>query len=300
MMITQSQRLLVAVIVATLAVALTAFFGNPLFATNDDVGLAMIGAGFGMAAHPEPHLVFAHYGYGLLLNGLSQIVGPRAHGFMTLFAVGLSLGLFIYAVGKRLEFLLAGLFVAGGCIYVSAFLTPQFTVTAGVLVAAGLACYLAAAQREEISFGLLTSIYLAVVLGGLIRPTSALAVTIVYAPLLGWRALKGDQVEQRNIRYLIVSLGIIELTICALDWAAYYFSADWTRALEYNFTRALFNDFYRVPWRSKAAAYKAAYLAVVLGGLIRPKLTRLLVGQRMTTLCLRIGSQITTFTVLRI
>lgn len=258
MIISQPQRFLIAIGVAALAVMLTAFFANPLFATNDDVAIAMIGAGFGMAAHPEPHLVYSHYGYGLLLNGLSHIVGPRAHGLVTLLAVGFSLGLCAYAMGKRPAFLLTGVLVAGGSIYANALLAPQFTITSGVLVAAGVACYIASTRRDELSPFLLACIYFAVVLGGLIRPASAIAVCIVCAPLLIWIALKGQQDERRGIRYLIVSLCILGGMSLTLEWAAYYFSDDWSQVLEYNFTRALFNDFFRVPWVPDAPAYKAA------------------------------------------
>jgi hypothetical protein len=237
---------------------LTGFFGDPLFATNDDVGLAMIGAGVGMAAHPEPHVIFSHYGYGLLLNGLSHIVGAKAHGFLSLFAVGSSFGLFAYTIGRRLEPLIISLSVAGGCIYVAAFLTPQFTVTAGVLVAAGFASYLAASQCGEISRGRLACIYFAVVLGGLIRPASALAVLIICAPALIWIAFKGTHVQRQETRSLIIFLAIIGVMAYGLDWAAYHFSNDWTDALEYNLVRALFNDFSRVPWVPEAPAYNAA------------------------------------------
>jgi hypothetical protein len=256
--ISQPQRCFLAITVAGLAVVITVLFGNPLFATNDDVGLAMIGAGFGIAAHPEPHLVFSHYGYGLLLNGLSYVVGPRAHGFVTLFAVGFSLSLFIYTLGKRADVLLAGILVAGGCIYTIGLLTPQFTVTSGVLVAAGLAGYIASAQRGEASLILWVAIYSSIILGGLIRPASAVAVCAVCAPLLIWIASRGTQIEKRSTRHLLAFLAIAGAAAYALEWAAYYFSNDWKRVLEYNFTRALFNDFFRVPWIPDDPAYRAA------------------------------------------
>lgn len=256
--LTPFQRCWAAIAIASLAVALTVFLGDPLFATNDDVGLAMVGAGFGMAAHPEPHLVFSHYGYGLLLNGLSYVVGARAHGIVTLFAVGFSLGLFVYTIGKRLEFLLVSALIAGGCIYTVALLTPQFTVTSGILVAAALACHAASARRGDFSPMLWACIFFSIILGGLIRPSSAVAVCVICAPHLVWVAFRGTGVEQRSARYLIVFLSIIGILAYALEWAAYYLSDDWKRVLEYNFTRALFNDFYRVPWVPDNAAYKEA------------------------------------------
>ena len=68
-------------------------FGNPLFDGNDDTGLAMLGAGFGLAVEPEPHLIFSHFGYGILLKVVSRLAGACAHGWTTLAALGLGMGL---------------------------------------------------------------------------------------------------------------------------------------------------------------------------------------------------------------
>lgn len=258
MTISHPHRCLVSIAIPALAVMLTILFGNPLFATNDDTGLAMIGAGFGMAAKPEPHLVFSHYGYGLLLKGLSSIVGARAHGFATLFAVGFSLGLFTYVVGKRVDLLVVSLLIAGGFFYAAAFLEPQFTITASALVASGLACYMASVRRGEISPSISACIYFAVILGLLIRPTSAIAVMLVTAPAFAWIAISGAKSERRSMSVFAGSLATIIVLAYGIDWAAYYFSRDWQDVLQYNLVRALFNDFQRVPWDSEAPAYKTA------------------------------------------
>ena len=77
--------------------------GNPLFEGNDDTGLAMVGAGFGLAAEPDAHLIFSHYGYGLLLGAVSRFAGPNAHGWISLAALGLSMGLFLRALCEHLR-----------------------------------------------------------------------------------------------------------------------------------------------------------------------------------------------------
>jgi len=51
-------RLAVVVGLPVLALVAVVLFGEPLFETNDDCGLAMTAAGFGSAVAPEPHLVF--------------------------------------------------------------------------------------------------------------------------------------------------------------------------------------------------------------------------------------------------
>jgi hypothetical protein len=258
MILADQRRTIAAIVIAAAAVAATMLSGSPLFATNDDAGLALVGAGLGMAAEPEPHLVFSHYGYGLLLNGLSRLVGASAYGFATMLGVGFSLGLFIYAVGRRWDALIAALCVVGGTIYTTAFLQPQFTVTAGMLAAAAAAGYIASAHRREDSCGILLLLYAAGVLGFLIRPASALAVMVVCAPALIWIVVREAPVGKGKGRNIAFVLTVTGLLLYASDWAAYHFSEGWRNVLEYNLVRALFNDFFQVPWVAEAPAYRAA------------------------------------------
>jgi hypothetical protein len=101
-------------------------FGKPLFETNDDCGLAMIGAGFGTAVEPEPHFIFAHFGYGVLLNLISRFAGPNAHGWTTLAALGVSIGLYARAISGdwREDRVLVGaaLLIGLGCVFTRALL----------------------------------------------------------------------------------------------------------------------------------------------------------------------------------
>jgi hypothetical protein len=101
-------------------------FGSPLFETNDDCGLAMIAAGFGTAVEPEPHLIFSHFGYGLVLNAVSRFAGPNAHGWTTLAALGLSIGLYTRAISRywREDRVLVGaaLLIGLGCVFTRALL----------------------------------------------------------------------------------------------------------------------------------------------------------------------------------
>src|SRR5690606_39019841 len=124
-----------------------------------------IGSGFGIAVEPDPHLVFSHYGYGLLLTRLSRLVGEHAHGLVSLLSVGIGLGLFTFAVSRNVSTLAMSLLAAGGCVFLTAFLEPQFTVTAGLVFASAVACYLASVQRCELSLGSMFCICLAIILG---------------------------------------------------------------------------------------------------------------------------------------
>lgn len=234
-------------------------FGNPLFDGNDDTGLAMWGAGFGFAVEPEPHLIFSHYGYGVLLNVVSQFAGPYAHGWTTLAALGLSMGLYARALCEqpRANGYLAGtaLLIAIGCVFSRAFLLQQFTITSAVLFGAAIGCWLAVLRREARSPWLRTVIYAAIVLSFLIRPSAAILGLVVVAPALVWLAWLGPVESRKPAFRLMAVIAVIAAMIFVTDKSAYVLSPDWRDALEYNQLRAMFNDYYRIPWIPGAPEY---------------------------------------------
>ncbi|MBV8216305.1 MAG: hypothetical protein JOZ08_24065, partial [Verrucomicrobia bacterium] len=160
------------VILATLVVATFCIFGEPLYYSNDDAGIAMVGSGFGEAAHPDPHLVWCHYGYGLILGMLTKFIGLNAHGWVTIAAIWLSLALLIQAIfhTQRPIVRWSLLLLSVGAIYSVALLSAQFTTTAGVLFGAAIACWLADGTPGRKSFLAIAPILLALILSYLIRP----------------------------------------------------------------------------------------------------------------------------------
>lgn len=243
-------------IVSVLAVAL---FGVPMFDGNDDTGLAMVGAGFGLAVEPEPHLIFSHYGYGLLLNLVSRLAGAHAHGWITLAVVGLSMGLFVRALCGRTApgyVIAAALVIAGAGIFTRALLAPQFTLTSAILFGSAIACWMVATSDERRSWPLMLAVYGAIALSFLIRPAAALLGLIVTGFALVWLAFFGPTEDRKPARHLLITLGAIALTSYVTDVSAYAFSAEWRDALEYNQLRSLFNDYFRIPWIEGAPEYQ--------------------------------------------
>jgi len=115
---------------------------EPVWATNDDVALAMLGSGFGIAVAPTSRLVFAHPFYGLALNALTPLLGTAAHGWLTLVGLMLAAGV----LGLALAPLRFGMVALAACwlaLLLPATLSPQFTITSGLLFAAGSAWFLA-------------------------------------------------------------------------------------------------------------------------------------------------------------
>src|SRR5260370_13178452 len=165
------------ILLASFIVAVLCIFGEPVYQVNADSFLSMVGGGFGVAVRPESHLLWSHIGYGLILNSLSGLVGPNAHGWMTVFSVWLSLLLVIAMVlrASGRDFRPFVLLICLGCIYLSAVLSAQFTVTSAALFGAGIAMFIVLAAEERPQSRTWTAIsILAIVLGYLIRPDSYL------------------------------------------------------------------------------------------------------------------------------
>lgn len=244
-------------LVAVLGVVL---FGTPMFEGNDDTGLAMVGAGFGLAVDPDPHLVFAHFGYGLLLNAVSRFAGPHAHGWTTLAALGLSMALYSRALCGHLRapayWVGAALIIVGGCVFVRALLEAQFTITAALLFGAAIGCWLSTQQDGHRSTALLIAIYGAIILSFMIRPASALLGLVVIGPALIWLGWLGPAAGRKPARNLIAAVAVVALIAYVTDKAGYAFSPEWRDAIEYNQLRSLFNDFFRIPWIAGAPEYE--------------------------------------------
>lgn len=237
-----------------------AVFGRPLFETNDDAALAMVGAGFGIAAEPDPHLIFSHAAYGLLLNLLSIVFGPQAHGVATLTAIGLSIGLSVgalHAQGNRDTVFLICAAAVGSVIFTSALLRPQFTTTATLLVSAATALHLATA-RSGFAGGRIALVLATAALGYMIRPHSALLVLVVLGPALAWLCIRAPANERSAHRRFLAGIIVVLLLLGLIDWAAYALDADWKEIPDYNRLRGLFIDYGRVPFVREAPEYVAS------------------------------------------
>jgi hypothetical protein len=109
----------------------------------------MVGSGFGVAAQPEPHLVWSHVGYGLVLGMFGRLVGPNAHGFITIIAVWLALTpqirASLAAPSTRTRFFV--LVVGVGCVFTGELLSPEFTITVAVLFAGAIAGWLVSSDE---------------------------------------------------------------------------------------------------------------------------------------------------------
>jgi hypothetical protein len=253
----QKRQIAIVLAVPFLTILGVFLFGNPLFEGNDDTGLAMVSAGFGLAVTPEAHLIFSHYGYGLLIGAISRLAGPLVHGWISLAALALSIGLYVRALcelrGTRA--LAAAALVSAAGIFSQALLEVQFTITAALLFGSAMGCWLAVERNGARSPWLSATIYGALLLSFLMRPSAAALGIVVVGPALLWLAWRGPADSRRPIRHLLIAVAAIALTAYLTDMAAYVLSADWRGAVEYNQLRSLFNDYFRIPWIPGASEY---------------------------------------------
>ena len=247
------------ILLATLIVAGLCVFGEPLYQSNDDVGLAMLGAGFGEAVKPTPYLIWSHFGYGLILKGLSHLVGPNAHGWVTIFSIWLSLALIIRVSFDAASWWvrLSVLVVCFGCVYVIALLAAEFTITASVLFGAALAHWLVSLGQDRPQSRLWVSARIAAfLLSYLIRPESYIMGLAIAAPTIFFLCWRRDKIGVR-VRVLASGLALIVV----LGWSekiVYWSSPAWRHVPEHMDLLNQFAMYNRVPWSPQAPEYRQA------------------------------------------
>ena len=185
------------ILVATVLIGGICLFAEPLYETNDDSFLAMIGGGFGVAVRPDPYLFWTHWPHyfnGLLLVALNRFIGPNVHGWVTVFAIWLSRLLVIQAARQaRILHVRIGVPVWYiGAVSLTALLSAEFTITTGVLFGAAIASWLVLVYGDRrINWLRLSVIGVALILSYLVRPEAFIMAVIVVAPallFLSWRS----------------------------------------------------------------------------------------------------------------
>lgn len=223
---------LLAVSLAVLALCAT---HPPRWETNDDVGMAMVAHGYGMAASGSPNLIFSNVVWGhivRLVPSLGGISGYAVATFAVLVAVGTAL---LYGLRR-----LGHGWWLGGCVVafllVRPVLLPQFTVNAGLMAVAAVICLNVYAQARQMQWlwlgvGLLF-------LSAMVRSHECMLVMLVALPLLPWRALARGHAP----RWAFAVLALALLAAAWLDWQAYR-APEWKDFNDLNLVRAAFTDF---------------------------------------------------------
>lgn len=222
-----------AVLLPVLAVCLARL---PRWESNDDVGMAMLAHGYGMADAGSPHLVFSNVVWGHIVRSLPSIGGIdgyalAAFGALVLAGTGLLYGLVCLGHG----WVLAGCMAA--LVLVKPVLLPQFTITAGLLTVAGVVCFrVHGANGRTPMLWAGTAMWF---LGCLVRSHEFLLVVFMALPLLPWGAWRTRWHAPAQ------ACGLLAAALLAsafLDWQAYT-GPEWRDFNDLNLVRAAFTDF---------------------------------------------------------
>jgi hypothetical protein len=218
---------------------------NKTWATNDDIGMAMISQGIGIAAHPSAGLVFSNVVWGWIVMHLPGVGGITGYGLAT---YGLLLASFL-AIAASLQRMRASPWLGAVVLllmYAPVLVAPQFTIVAGYLAVAGLAIWMA--WRDSASLVPLFVAGMLLFLASIVRMTESILVLGIAWPLLlpaRWRLpTRGTFSGARFRRTAAFAIAMLVLSSSAyLANKAYYSSEEWKAFRDINPARVLFTDY---------------------------------------------------------
>lgn len=203
--------------------------------TNDDIAMSMIAHGYGIANQGSPNLVFSSVLWGHIVRSIPPFFGSFGYSWASYFALffaGTAIAYSFLRIGASWLTICAALLVT----FTVPVVSPQFTLTAGILGVATAVCLLAFARTRSVTTLLLAVI--ALIVGFWIRNLELILVLAIAMPLLPWRAL----IRSPASRTATVA---IAASLAATVWVDYeaYRGAAWQRFNEYQLPRSLYTDF---------------------------------------------------------
>jgi len=195
------------------------YFYQPLWETNDDVGMSMIAHGYGVAALSSPNLVFSNVIWGYLTQSIpivNGILGYSIATIATLLVIGCMLiyGMLRFDIGYFNSVLIFLLIMLRPLIF------PQFTINAGLITVISI-IFLKLYEIRNIKSLLLASCFLFYV-GYLIRSEECLLVLFISLPFLNWRIL----LKQSFLYRVFLALFILVVLSSFINYQAYQ-GPDW-------------------------------------------------------------------------
>ncbi len=242
---------LLAVLVVGLLLGAALFVFTPGYMQNDDVVMAMIASGRGLALQPDAHLVYINVLLGQLLRqAYTWAPALPWYGLLLITAlagaqVALVRALLARAGQRRAGLLLySAYFVAVACLFV---VRLEFTAVAGLVAGSGITLWIAGlgseggGQERGRGSGLLVPASL-LLLGGLLRFDALLLALVVAAPLCIDRLVR---LRRRAVRplggLLAVLLACVALHL--VDRGVYDRDPGWREFRELNAWRARIVDY---------------------------------------------------------
>jgi hypothetical protein len=223
------------------AMAVVLIFARKVWQTNDDIGMAMIAGGYGVANAPSAGLVFSNVVWGWLASSLPRLGGIEPYSLLTYTAlVASALGMLLAFQRRGSPPLLSAALLA--VIFLPTLATPQFTLTAGYLAVAGLA--LVVAWKDSPSLLSLCIAFVLLLAAGLIRSLELVFVIAVSLPFL-WT----ERPEKLPRRWAFLAAGLlVALCIAHFMDIRYYGTDEWDAFRQMGPIRTLFTDYNFYPY----------------------------------------------------
>lgn len=220
------------------------FASRPFWMTNDDVSMAMITDGTGIAASPSPRLVLTNIAWGYLIRWLPGVGGIQSYTLATYAALTIAYATTLYALFRsEANALFASAILL--IVFAPALVYPQYTLVAGYLAFAGIVLLCIPPGKQSIP-----SVYLAgalVVLSGLVRADETALVALIAIPVcIGyWSAAAGSKIR-RHWLIVLAATAVVFVAFQFLDLETFG-SGGWDEYSKTYLTRTEFTDF-SLPW----------------------------------------------------
>lgn len=227
--------LLSSLLIAVTFISILCLYFEPIWKTNDDVGMSMVAHGYGIAAVGSPNLICSNVLWGYFIRCIPEINGILGYstatlGILTIFSMVLMYGLSRLGLGFISCISMLAILVTRPILF------PQFTINAGLLMVGAIICWILYARENDLR-QLLLGCFLAFS-SYLVRNQEFLLVLLIGLPLLPWQSLwlhKAPKIAFVGLLSLIVAVTIF-------DRQAYQ-GEEWKAFNEITPLRVLFTDF---------------------------------------------------------
>ena len=226
---------LLSLLISTVSVAILMQFFVPYWETNDDIAMAMVAHGYGLAATASPNIGFSNIIWGYVVYLIPEIAGIQGYSIATYGALIIAGTALILGLHKlKLHFVTIMLILA--ILFLRPLLFPQFTINAGLLMVGAIVCLHFSVLTNNLSF-LITGFVLGY-FSFIIRSHEAALIAIVALPFFWWRNIKFS-------RSFFVALGLFAIALLlsrVFDHFSYQ-GVEWDAYNALNPIRAKFTDF---------------------------------------------------------
>lgn len=206
---------------------------SPHWESNDDISMAMLAHGFGIASESSRYILFSHVFWGELVSRIPSMFEMNGYTLAHYFLLFISASIILKTTSENTESTFYSLLIVTA-VFWKPLIEPQFTINSGLLMVAAILSLLQWLKSDSF-WGLALFLFLSI-LSYLVRAEEFVFVLLVAMPLILTTA-KG-----KRIIYLFAALLLIVVSLKYIDNNAYD-TTEWDYYKELNAQRAPFTDF---------------------------------------------------------